>query len=297
MFLNPRVKSMDDRTGEISRLLHGWLERQLPDALVTWINDKHEQLESDSSDRALYLAISLVPRKLGKADLQLSDADFAAAGECRSGWDPREWSVDQAGRLLLLLRHSGSETQIAERVAQLCRTGDVGELVTFYRGLPLYPDSALYVARAAEGIRSNMKAVFEAVAHRNPYPSESLDEGAWNQMVLKALFVGSLLKPVVGLDQRSNPALAQMLCDYAHERWSAGRPVSPELWRCVGPHADEAGLADLERALSDAAPSVRDAAVLALTVCPFPRARQVLEEVEDLLEQVRTGEISWETVV
>jgi hypothetical protein len=297
MFLNPRVNFMDDRTGEITRLLHSWLERQLPDALVSWLDDKHGQLESDSSDRALYLAISLVPRQLGKADLRLGDADLAAADECRSGWDPREWSVDQAGRLLLLLRHGGGETKTAERVAQLCRTGDVGELVTFYRGLPLYPGPALYVPRAAEGIRTNMKAVFEAVAHRNPYPSESLDEGAWNQMVLKALFIGSLLKPVVGLDQRSNPALARMLCDYAHERWSASRPVSPELWRCVGPHADEAGLADLERALSDADPSVRGAAVLALTACPLPRARQVLEGVPDLLERMRAGEISWETVV
>ncbi len=38
----------------------------------------------------------------------------------------------------------------------------------------LYPDQPRYVLRAAEGVRTNMKAVFEAVAHRNPYPSEQL---------------------------------------------------------------------------------------------------------------------------
>ena len=67
------------------------------------------------------------------------------------------------------------------------------ELVAFYRGLPLYPDQPRYALRAAEGMRTNMKGVFEAVAHRNPYPGEQFPEPAWNQMVLKALFVGSPL--------------------------------------------------------------------------------------------------------
>ena len=68
-------------------------------------------------------------------------------------------------------------------------------------------------------------------------------------MVLKALFVETTLAPIVGLDERANPELARILRDYAHERWAAGRPVSPELWRCVGPFAtDAAALDDLDRA-------------------------------------------------
>ena len=95
-----------------------------------------------------------------------------------------------------------------------------------------------------------MRAVFEAVAHRSPYPKEQFAENRWNHMVLKALFVGSALHPIQGLEERANPTLARMLCDYAHERWAAGRPVSPELWRCVGPHADAEALADLQRVLA-----------------------------------------------
>ena len=136
---------------------------------------------------------------------------------------------------MILLHAGGTGTRFAARFGQLCRTADVAEAIAFYRGLPLYPDPPLLEAQAAEGTRTNMRAVFEAVAHRSPYPKEQFAENRWNHMVLKALFVGSALHPIQGLDERANPALARMLCDYAHERWAAGRPVSPELWRCVGP--------------------------------------------------------------
>ena len=123
-----------------------------------------------------------------------------------------------------------------------------------------------------------MRAVFEAVAHRSPYPKEQFAENRWNHMVLKALFVGSTLHPIQGLDERANPTLARMLCDYAHERWAAGRPVSPELWRCVGPHADAEALADLQRVLATGGAIERQAAALALARLPRrqgPRAARL----------------------
>ena len=45
-------------------------------------------------------------------------------------------------------------------------------------------------------------------------------------MVVKALFIGSPLRPSWAR-RAPNPDLAKMLIDYAHERWAAGRPVSP----------------------------------------------------------------------
>ena len=130
-------------------------------------------------------------------------------------------------------------------------------------------------------MRSSVKPIFEAVAHRNPYPAEFFDEGAWNQMVLKALFIDSTLAPIQRLDERANPDLAEMLIDYAHERWAAGRPVSAELWRCVGPYAGERALADLERVLSTGTPEERAAAKAALVACPLPRARELLESMRN----------------
>jgi hypothetical protein len=116
-------------------------------------------------------------------------------------------------------------------------------------------------------------------------------------MVLKALFVGSALWPIVGLDTRSNPALARMLRDYAHERWAASRPVSPELWRCVGPHATGAALQDLEKVLKQGTEPERKAAALALRASPDASAAAVLQREPGLARLVGEGKLTWEGLV
>jgi hypothetical protein len=278
-------------------LLVAWLRQQLPESGAAWLREQLARLDGEVRDRDLYLALGLAPRKLGKADLDLSDADLEAAGRARPGWDPRGWSVDQAARILILLHAGGTGEGFAARFAQLCRTAEVGELVAFYRGLPLYPEPQLLETPAAEGTRTNMRAVFEAVAHRSPYPREQFAENRWNHMVLKALFVGSALHPIQGLDARANPTLARMLCDYAHERWAAGRPVSPELWRCVGPYADAEAVADLQRVLATGDATARNAAALALAACPDPKAKDVLAAAPDLAAALERGELSWERLM
>ena len=94
--------------------------------------------------------------------------------------------------------------------------------------------------QAAEGIRTNMTSVFNAVALDNPYPANYLDDLAWNQMVLKALFVGSPLHRIYGLERRNNQKLSQMLVDYASERLAANRTVNSELWELAMPFQAEA---------------------------------------------------------
>jgi hypothetical protein len=285
--------SKTPRPGE---LLRRWLDRQLPEAGSAWLAEQLGRLAGEVRDRDLYVALGLVPRKLGKADLDLSDADLQAALRARPGWDPRGWSVDQAARVRILLHAGGTGAKFAARFVQLCRTADVAEAIAFYRGLPLYPDPQLLEGQAAEGTRTNMRAVFEAVAHRSPYPREQFAENRWNHMVLKALFVGSALHPIQGLDARANPTLARMLCDYAHERWAAGRPVAPELWRCVGPYADAEALADLQRVLATGDATERKAAVLALSASPDARARELLGGAADLAAAVAQGDLTWDNL-
>jgi hypothetical protein len=256
------------------KLLRGWLRRQLDAAQNAWLDEQLANLEEDPSDGTLAIALGMAPRRLGKADLALEPADYAAADRALQGWDPHGWSVVDAARVLMI---SGLPSKdFPQRFRMLCSTADVAELVALYRGLPLYPDPASLEPQVGEGLRSNMRSVFEAIAHRNPYPRAHFDEHRWNHMVLKALFIGSPLEPILGLDERANPELARILCDFAHERWAAGRPVPAELWRCVGPFAEGQAVEDLFQVLKSENPDERRAAAAALAASPDPRAKERL---------------------
>jgi hypothetical protein len=275
-------------------LLTRWVVARVPAEAAEWFRAQLAAVAGARDEKPLYLALGWAPRRLGKADLRLSPRELAEAAEVRPGFDPVDWSVDQAARVALVLAsYDGDPQRFKARLETLFRTADIGETIAFYRGLPLYPAPELLVARAREGARSGMRPVFEAVAHRNPYPKERFDENAWNHLVLKALFIGTTLDPIQGLDERANPRLVRMLCDYAHERWAAGRPVSPELWRCVGPHADEAALADLARVLETGGGEERKAAALALSSCPRPEAKALLARHPELEGPIARGEIRW----
>lgn len=251
-------------TTPATQLLESWLRRRLPESSGAWLTERLEAVRGSTGDAELDVSLGFVARKVGKDDLCLDASDMEAASHARSGWDPSSWSLDQAARIVLLLNAPGDDERLARRLERIFTTADIAELVTFYRGLPLYPSPERYVARAQLGVRSNMKAVFTAVAHDNPYPAEQFSEDAWNQMVVKSLFVGLNLSPIQRLDERRNPALARMLRDYAHERWAASRTVNPELWRCVGAFADETMLTDFRRLLASNDPAERRAGEAAL---------------------------------
>ncbi len=285
---------MIDPAGE---LLRDWLLRQLDAERGAWLDAQRAVLAQDAADAALDAvldtSLNMIPRRLGKTKLALTDADFAAAGRAVEGWDPRGWTVTDAARILLLSGLRGAGKPFAERFRTLCRTADMAELVTLYRGLPLYPDPAALEEQVAEGLRSNMRAVFEAIVHNNPYPKAHFDDHRWNHMVLKALFIGSPLAPVQGLDERANPELARIMCDFAHERWAAGRPAPFEIWRCVGPFAEGRAIDDLARLLSGGEAIERHAAALALAASPDRRAAQVLQEVPALAGDISRSKLTW----
>ncbi|BAZ49112.1 hypothetical protein NIES4103_17230 [Nostoc sp. NIES-4103] len=281
----------------VNELLHQWLLKSASDKGIAWLEQKQAQIASGAAERVFFTAFSAVPRYLGKENLQLTSEDLEAAQAVLPGWFPGHWSVDQAGRTLLLLALQCDDTQQYVRsLEQVFTTADMGELVVLYQSLPLLPHPELHRQRAAEGIRSNMSNVFSAIALRNPYPAKYLDDIAWNQMVLKALFVGSPLHLIWGLDSRANPELAKMLADYAHERWAAKRPVSPELWRPVGRFADTAIIADLEKVLADGDTASQAAAALACAESPLPEAQALLSRYPDLHSSIQRGDLSWSSL-
>lgn len=265
-----------------AELLQTWLSRHLSAENLTWIEDGIRATHTGNK-RAFSLTFSMASRRLGKADLEPKAEDLLAADGARPGWNPSRWTVDQAARTLLVLAMPSQDAdEFVTTLDRLFAAADVGELVALYQSLPLLPHSERHVLRAAEGIRTNMKSVFEAVAHRNPYPAEHLAEGPWNQMVLKSLFIGSQLDPIVGLDRRMNPALTRMLWDYSCERRAAKRSINPELWRCVGPFADDAMISEMTNVLRTGDPLERQGAALALASSSHPAAARGLDEDADV---------------
>lgn len=277
-------------------LLRRWLNGRVEPAALDWLDGRLHVVRGGDA-KQLFLSFGLVPRRTGKADLALPQPELLKAQDVRPGWDPSGWSVDHAARTLLVLAYpSADAAAYVATLDKLFGAGEVGELVALYQALPLLPRQEAHVLRAAEGLRTNIKPVFLAVAHRNPYPAERFDDGQWNQMVLKCLFIGVPLAPIVGLDERVNVPLMRMLCDYAHERWAAGRPVSPELWRCVGPVADDRALDDLAKVLRDGTEAERWAVGLALASSERPEAKRLLESVPEVAAAVRAGRMTWESV-
>lgn len=233
-----------------AELLKHWVISQCPDQ-ADWVAKSLNTIGQGSPEKDLHVFLGYAPRKLGKADLALGPADLAAAEAAYPGWNPSGWSVDGAARVAALLVATGNRP-FSERFKDLRRTADVAEMIALYRGLPLYPEPEALHFEVGEGLRSNIRAVFEAIAHHNPYPRDHFDEHRWNHMILKALFVDSTLSPILGLKARANPELARILIDYAQERWAAGRAVTPELWIPVKPFRNDPAIADqLNKAAHD----------------------------------------------
>ena len=189
--------------------------------------------------------------------------------------------------------HRGNDSEFAARFDRFCATAELNELIALCRGLPIYPGAALIEPRAREAVRSGIKPVFEAVAHRNPYPREAFAEDAWNQMVVKAFFMGSTLWPIQGLDERANPRLARMLVGLAQERWAAQRPVSGEVWRCVAPHADGECVSALAHGWNAGSDKERLAIAFAVRLMALPTADLPADEIASLQARLASEQAEW----
>ncbi|MEX2641039.1 MAG: EboA domain-containing protein [Balneolales bacterium] len=282
---------------ETRDIILSWLKKQLDSEAMDWLSDKTERFAAGPEEWDFFSSFSGVPRYTGKEPLELTAGDLDRAERIRPGWMPEYWSVDEAARTVLILSISGLPAeQFLDLLNKSFDSSDVGEAVALYKSLAILPYPEALQDRAAEGIRSNITTVFNAVAHYNPYPADYLKEGAWNQMVLKALFVNSELYRIYGFDRRANKTLARMLVEFAHERWAAGRMVPPELWRAVGPFVDEGNIDDLKKVMDNPDPVQKKAAALALSQSNFGEAKKLLDRYPELKKEIVKNEETWEDI-
>lgn len=114
-------------------------------------------------------------------------------------------------------------------VEQLYRAGELGEQCSVLRMLARLPGPERFTGLAIEACRTNVRSVFEAIACANPFAAAHFPQPAFNQLVLKTLFLGLPAGAIVGLADRSSAELRRMVEGFASERRAAGRDISSDV--------------------------------------------------------------------
>lgn len=180
------------------------------------------------------------PRALGKGQLALGAAELAALRSAGVMWSIDGWTIDQLGRvaMLALVSQRLSPTELEWTLSACYCHGDSRERQAVLRALPFMEWAERFIPLAVDACRTNEVPIFEAIACENPFPSTLFPDLNFNQMVLKALFMGVALGRIFALDRRRTPELARMAEGYASERRAAGRSVPSDIGR-ITPYREE----------------------------------------------------------
>ena len=248
-----------------SQELPALLARRLTGEQSAWLTAARAEVAAGVDDPRFCVLFSLASRYAPRRALAPDTGELARAAAALPGWNPERWSTLDAVRGALVLARADLGTpRAAAAVEELFRYADMGELCAAYKLLAHLPSPERFVWRAGEGARSSMKSVYEAACCDTPFPARYFDAVAWRQAVIKALFVEAPLWRVWNLDARLDEELARMALDLTDERRSAGRPVNPETWMCLGRFGGERARKSIERELAGGPAVGRAGAALAL---------------------------------
>jgi hypothetical protein len=227
--------------------LRAALEERVTHEALDWLRAAVADVEADPA--AVRGRFPMVGRKLGRAPLD-PDADPD---------DVHATTIDDAARMLLLVALGD---RVMDELPDLYRFGDAAERRGLLRALPYLPvgDGAMEILDDA--IRTNDTRLVAAAL--GPYATERLDDAAYDQAVLKCVFIGVPITPLDGLPERATPETARMLAAFVHERVAAGRDVPAEVWAVIDRHPPVDELAAIEAERSSEYADRREAAERAL---------------------------------
>jgi len=259
-----------------------------------------EQIEKVKSGvyRNIYFAFSKVSTVFGKRILDLNEDDLIEAVIIRKGWNPSFWTVSEFIRINMLMELTflGGE-EFLNLIKNIFGTADLDERVAILKGLSILPYQSRLTEIASEGVRSNSKLLFEAIALNNPFPCDFFNESQWNQMVLKAAFIDSSISDIFGLERRANAALSDMAIDLVHERKAAGRDITPEIWRIIAPFLSTNHLKDVKALFEDKNQLSQETAALTCYISNTEDAIMMLLDYRpDLHAKMIDNELSWQDI-
>ncbi|RBL94172.1 hypothetical protein DF182_09765 [Chitinophaga flava] len=256
-----------------------------------------QRLQKAASIPQFNQTFTAIPRFTGKNIISVTSEQAAVLQQDVPGFFVHGWTLDRLVRVWWLLQlNISTKTIYIDTVEQLFNAAEMNELAALYSALPLLAFPEAWKLRTAEGIRSNIGIVQEAIMLHNPYPAKYLDEPAWNQLVMKAIFTDKPLHRISGLDERRNIALAAILTDFAHERWAAGRKVDPMQWRLLTPFINNENLPDITRVWHSADQTEKAAAALVCAGSDYLPAQQLLASNLTLATEIQDGALTWDVI-
>jgi len=204
---------------------------KLLDEELDWLTDNIQLSEKDELGNKFIMSYNLIFRFISNDKIEWNSEELVFLEKKYPSFSESKWSKQTICRALLMVRFTEGNGE--KTLKKLMETCSVKELQDFYKNLFFLAAAPKLTSLVEEGIRTNTTDVFDAIALRNPYSANFLSEDAWNQLVLKAIFMERPLYKIYNLRGRNNEKLALMLNDYIKERWSAGRTVSPEVWQLM----------------------------------------------------------------
>jgi hypothetical protein len=270
------------------------LKKNLTGESLEWLNTQAAFARNFDTAKFNIVFVSL-PRKTGKMNINFSASDENQLQQFRPQVTFANWTIDRLARLWWILQLPPTQKKLyVDTIENLFLNAEMNELVALYSALPFLAHPEEWRRRCAEGIRSNIGQVLEAIMCNNPYASEQLGEPAWNQLVLKAIFTEKPLLRIVGLRQRANRDLAKSISEFAHERWAAHRTVNPLVWICVIDFVDEIILRDLDRLVESGDINERIAGALAAVQSDNRQAHEMVSKDVEVTEILDREKMSWE---
>lgn len=257
-----------------------------PDA-VSWLRETISGLSENFEKRPFYYAFSGVSRRFNKAATIHSPENPLIDG----------WDEYRAARVELLLVLAEQDKEVfLETFFAVLNTADIREQIALFSALRWMPHQEDLIEPAVDGLRSNIVDIYDAIALDNPFPQQHFTDEAWNQMVLKAIFISRPLYRIAGIAERKNQLLAEAISDLAHERWAAGRAITPEAWRsCIG-FLDDRIAGDIRKMSQSENSDDRSAAALVVSEDSSGVLEDLRGALQPELDSIESGSLTWHTL-